>query len=172
MELLFAIGVMGSLCLFGGVALAYAARRFAGKENALVVKIEELLPQTQCAQCGYPGCKPYAEAIAEGRADINLCQPGGERVVRALGDLLGADYRPPAKQAEQPMVALIREDSCIGCTLCIQACPVDCIVGAPKQMHTVIAADCTGCTLCIPPCPVNCIDMVVQPTRPQPEKPA
>ncbi|MBI1362543.1 MAG: electron transport complex subunit RsxB [Proteobacteria bacterium] len=166
-----ALIVMGALCLSGGLALAWAARKFAGNENALVVQIEELLPQTQCAQCGYPGCKPYAEAIVAGEADINQCQPGGERVVKALGQLLGADYRPPAKVAEKPMVAFIREAECIGCTLCIKACPVDCIIGAPKQMHTVITADCTGCTLCIPPCPVNCIDMEMLPPRWQPERP-
>lgn len=125
--------------------------------------IDALLPQTQCRQCGYAGCRPYAEALAARRAGINQCPPGGADTIRDLAALLGAPFQPldPAFGAAKPAaVALIDEPRCIGCTLCIQACPVDAIVGAAKMMHTVIAAECTGCELCIPPCPVDCISMV------------
>jgi electron transport complex protein RnfB len=131
--------------------------------EATVEQIDALLPQTQCAKCGYPGCRPYAEAIARGQAEINGCPPGGETALRNLAALLGRDLQglalPPG--AEQPRAAaFIREDLCIGCTLCIPACPVDAIVGARKQMHTVLSAGCTGCELCAPACPVDCIDML------------
>jgi electron transport complex protein RnfB len=125
--------------------------------------IDALLPQTQCRQCGYPGCRPYAIAIAAGRAGINQCPPGGEETINALAQLLDIPVEPldPAfGVAKPPLVALIDEMTCIGCTLCIQACPVDAIAGAPRLMHTVIAAECTGCALCIAPCPVDCIAMV------------
>ncbi len=131
--------------------------------HSLAEQIDALLPQTQCGQCGYAGCRPYAEAIAAGRADINQCPPGGEDVARDLAALLGVPFKPlnPAfGVCKPPAVAVIDEDLCIGCTLCIQACPVDAIVGAAKLMHTVIAAECTGCELCVPPCPVDCIHMV------------
>src|SRR5688572_9735322 len=122
--------------------------------------IDQLLPQTQCRQCGYAGCRPYAEAIAAGRAAINQCPPGGHEVILDLAALLAIPALPldPARGAQKlPAVAVIEEETCIGCTLCIQACPVDAIVGAAKLMHTVIAEHCTGCELCIPPCPVDCI---------------
>ncbi len=125
--------------------------------------IDALLPQTQCRQCGYAGCRPYAEAIAASRAGINQCPPGGEETIRDLAALLGVPFAPLAPEfgaAKPPAVAVIDEQACIGCTLCIQACPVDAIVGAAKVMHTVIAQECTGCELCIPPCPVDCIQMV------------
>jgi electron transport complex protein RnfB len=129
-----------------------------------VDKIDALVPQTQCGQCTYPGCRPYATAIANGEADINQCPPGGEATIIALADLLGRDVKPlnPEHGVEQDVktVVVIREELCIGCTLCIQACPVDAILGAAKQMHTVIKDECTGCDLCIPPCPVDCIDVV------------
>jgi electron transport complex protein RnfB len=131
--------------------------------NPLADRIDALLPQTQCAKCGYPGCRPYAEAIARNEADINQCPPGGEAGIRKLAALLGRPYHPlnPANGAEQPRrVAVIDEPRCIGCTLCIQACPVDAIVGAPKLMHTVVTELCSGCDLCIAPCPVDCIEMV------------
>jgi electron transport complex protein RnfB len=124
--------------------------------------IDALLPQTQCRKCGYAGCRPYAAAIAEGRADINQCPPGGDDVARDLAALLGVPFKPldPAFGIHQaPAVAAIDEAACIGCTLCIQACPVDAIVGAAKLMHTVITTECTGCKLCLPPCPVDCIRM-------------
>jgi Na+-translocating ferredoxin:NAD+ oxidoreductase subunit B len=130
---------------------------------ALAERIDALLPQTQCRQCGYNGCRPYAEAIAGGEANINRCPPGGIEVMEDLARLLGRAPQPldiACGVTKPPAVALIDETWCIGCTLCIQACPVDAIVGAAKVMHTVIAAECTGCELCIPPCPVDCIAMV------------
>jgi len=125
--------------------------------------IDALLPQTQCRQCGYNGCRPYAEALAAGAAAINRCPPGGEVGIQRLAAHLGVDALPldPACGVHQALrLALIDEDHCIGCTLCIQACPVDAIVGANKLMHTVLADRCTGCDLCTAPCPVDCIDMV------------
>jgi electron transport complex protein RnfB len=135
----------------------------------LADRIDALLPQTQCTKCGFAGCRPYAEAIAAGRAEINQCPPGGEAGIARLAALLGRPPLPlnPAHGVIQPLrVAAIDEARCIGCTLCIQACPVDAIVGAPKLMHTVLASACTGCDLCLPPCPMDCIEMVpVQPPR-------
>jgi len=130
---------------------------------ALEDAIDRVLPQTQCTKCGYPACRPYARAIAAGEAALNRCPPGGDAGIRALAALTGRPYAPldPACGVEAPRrVAVIDEARCIGCTLCIAACPVDAIVGARKQMHTVIEALCTGCDLCLPPCPVDCIDMV------------
>jgi electron transport complex protein RnfB len=132
-------------------------------EGDLAERIEALLPQTQCTQCGYAGCKPYAQAISRGEAGIDQCPPGGDAGVVALAELLGRAPVPvnPVHGLHKPaQVALVREAECIGCTKCIQACPVDAIVGAPKLMHTVIAELCTGCELCLPPCPVDCIDLV------------
>ncbi len=160
--------VFALLCLALGAGLGWAARRFRVEADPVVEQIDAILPQTQCGQCGYPGCRPYAEAIASGAADINQCPPGGEAGVRALADLLGREAKPlnPDNGEEAPRtVAVIDEARCIGCTLCIQACPVDAIIGAPKLMHTVIEAECTGCDLCLPPCPVDCIDMVVPAPR-------
>ena len=131
--------------------------------NDLVDRIDALLPQTQCTKCGYKGCRPYAEAIARGEANINRCPPGGETGIRELAALLGREASPLAPECgtEGPRrVAVIDEPRCIGCTLCIQACPVDAIVGAAKQMHVVITELCTGCDLCLPPCPVDCIEMI------------
>lgn len=139
---------------------------FTRKGNPLIEKIIEtidaILPQTQCRQCTFPGCRPYATAIAEGRADINQCPPGGEEGIRKLADLLGVAFKPFAADVVLPVksVAFIDESACIGCALCIEACPVDAIVGAAKQMHTVISTECTGCVLCIAPCPVDCISMI------------
>lgn len=166
MEHLIAIAVFTGLAAGLGLLLSWAAKRYAVDSDPIVDRIDAVLPQTQCGQCGYPGCRPYAEAIAADQADINQCPPGGEAGVKALAELLGREPKPlnPENgEIKPPMVALIREDECIGCTKCIQACPVDAIVGAAKLMHTVIAEDCTGCELCIPPCPVDCIDMVTVP---------
>ena len=148
---------------FLGLGLGWAARRFRVESDPVVDQIDALLPQTQCGQCNYPGCRPYAEAIAADEADINQCPPGGEAGVQALADLLGRDPKPlnpDHGEASGPTVVRIDEARCIGCTLCIQACPVDAILGAPKLMHTVIEERCTGCDLCLPPCPVDCIDIV------------
>ena len=158
--MLTAILIMALGAIVLGSALGYASIKFKVEGNPLVEKIEAILPQTQCGQCGYPGCKPYAEAIAEGEAEINLCPPGGQEGVRKLADLLGREVKPLDAEEKPKQVALIDEQTCIGCTLCIQACPVDAIVGAAKQMHTIVAVQCTGCELCLPPCPVNCIAMV------------
>jgi electron transport complex protein RnfB len=139
------------------------------RSSPLADAIDALLPQTQCTKCGYAGCRPYAEAIAAGSAPINQCPPGGAAGIAELAALLGRPALPlnPANGIEGPLtVAVIDEALCIGCTLCIQACPVDCIVGAPTKMHTVIGSQCTGCDLCLPPCPMDCIAMVpVQPPR-------
>ncbi|MBA3032206.1 MAG: electron transport complex subunit RsxB [Gammaproteobacteria bacterium] len=161
-----ALAVMALGALVLGAALGFAAVKFKVKGDPLVEKIDAILPQTQCGQCGYPGCKPYAEAIAKGESDINCCPPGGEEGIRKLADLLGREFKELSGEhgIEKPKsVAIIDEQTCIGCTLCIQACPVDAIVGAAKQMHTVIADQCTGCELCLPPCPVDCILMVPLP---------
>jgi electron transport complex protein RnfB len=135
-----------------------------------IQRIDALLPQTQCTRCGFQGCRPYAEAIAEGRADINQCPPGGDAGIAKLAKLLKTAPKPlnPVNGLEKPLeMAVIDESQCIGCTLCIQACPVDAIVGAAKLMHTILADWCTGCELCIAPCPVDCIGMVkVEPERP------
>lgn len=158
-----AITIILALAIVFGLILGYAAIRYKVEGDPLVEKIDALLPQTQCGQCTYPGCRPYAKAIANEEADINQCPPGGEATIIALADLLGKDPKPlnPENGEEKPTtVAVIDEEVCIGCTLCIQACPVDAILGAAKLMHTVIAEECTGCDLCVPPCPVDCIDMV------------
>lgn len=127
-------------------------------------QVDDILPQTQCGLCTYGGCMPYAEAMVFDRAPLNLCPPGGVNTLHALGDLLQQDITQHIPEMEQkakpPMLAVIREDECIGCTKCIQACPVDAILGTSKQMHTVIADECTGCELCVSPCPVDCIDMI------------
>ncbi|KFN47597.1 electron transport complex subunit RsxB [Arenimonas metalli] len=152
-----------------GALLGWAAVRFRVQADPMVERIDRLLPQTQCGQCGFPGCKPYAQAIAAGEADINQCPPGGEAGVRALAELLGREPKPlnPDNGVAKPaVVAVVIEADCIGCTKCIQACPVDAIVGAPKRMHTVIADLCTGCELCLPPCPVDCIELVPPAPRP------
>ena len=156
------IALVGFGILFGAL-LGFAAEKFKVEGDPIVEQIDELLPQTQCGQCGFPGCKPYAESIASGDA-INKCPPGGQATINAIANLL--DVPAPeldaehGEEADVRTVAYIREDECIGCTKCIQACPVDAILGAAKLMHTVIADECTGCDLCVEPCPVDCIDML------------
>ncbi len=158
-----ALTALVGLSLLFGAVLGFAAIRYKVEGNPIVERIDNILPQTQCGQCGYPGCKPYAQAIVDGEA-INKCPPGGQATINALADLL--DIEAPQLdtehgiEAEAKTVAFIREAECIGCTKCIQACPVDAILGAAKQMHTVIVDECTGCDLCVEPCPVDCIDMI------------
>ena len=132
----------------------------------LVERLDRLLPQTQCGQCGYAGCRPYADAMARGEAGIDHCPPGGDAGARALARVLGVPAKPyDRSRGEQlpPQVAVVVEADCIGCTKCIQACPVDAIVGASTAMHVVIDPLCTGCALCVPACPVDCIVMELLP---------
>ena len=160
-------GVIGLtlLTLAGGLLLSWTAKRFRVAGDPLVNSIDQLLPQTQCGQCGHPGCRPYAEAIAQGEP-INRCPPGGQETVDRLAELLGQEAIPLDADPDTvatDTVAFIIESECIGCTKCIQACPVDAIIGAPKLMHTVVFDLCTGCDLCIAPCPVDCIEMIPRP---------
>lgn len=150
--------VLCGLLAIIALLLLWADRRFRDTSDDVVDAINALLPQTQCAQCGYPGCRPYARAVAKGAA-IDLCPPGGSATQQALGQLLGRNPGP-AVTAPQPLKARIDENRCIGCCLCVDACPVDAIVGAPQWLHTVIEERCTGCELCLAPCPVDCIDLV------------
>ena len=165
-HILLVIALFSLLALLFGLLLGYAAVRFRVEADPIVEKLDALLPQTQCGQCGYPGCRPYAEAIANGDV-INKCVPGGEPTIKRIAELMGVEVpvdgpvEPPVKK-----VAFIHEDLCIGCTKCIQACPVDAIVGAAKMMHTVIKSECTGCDLCVDPCPTDCIEMIEVPTTP------
>lgn len=138
---------------------------------ALIDAVDALLPQTQCGKCGHPGCRPYAEAIAAGEA-INRCPPGGQATLERLAQLTDRPVVPLEQPAQLPLAANIREAECIGCTKCIQACPVDAIMGASKRMHTVITDECTGCELCVAPCPVDCIDLVPHPQWQAAECPA
>ena len=159
---IIAVLVAAALAVTLGVALGWAAERIEPDADSLVDRIDALLPQTQCGQCRYPGCRPYAAAIASGAAEIDRCPPGGEVTVRALAALLDRAPRPLDPEFGTPksaQVAWIDEARCIGCARCLPACPVDAIVGAPRQMHTVIAARCTGCELCLPPCPVDCFEL-------------
>ena len=155
-------GIAAGLALTVGAALGWAASRLPPATGRLVERINAVLPQTQCGQCRYPGCRPYAQAIADGEADIDRCPPGGEATVRALAALLDRAPRPVDPSygtPKPPAVAWIDEERCIGCARCLPACPVDAIVGAPRYMHTVVAAQCTGCELCLAPCPVDCIEL-------------
>ncbi len=156
--MLTAIITVAVIALLAGIALSYASQQLPPTENDLVEQVNDLLAQTQCAQCGYPGCRPYAAAIVNSSAAINLCPPGGDDTVRRLANLLGRPVLPLAEQPE-PAVAVIDESLCIGCVHCRNACPVDAIVGAHQLMHTVIESECTGCELCVAPCPVDCISM-------------
>jgi electron transport complex protein RnfB len=155
-----AVITIALLALLAGLALSYASQSLPADSGQLVEQVNELLPQTQCAQCGYPGCRPYAQAIVDDGVTINLCPPGGDDTIRRLATLLGTDVLPLAeKQALERAVAVIDESLCIGCMHCRNACPVDAIVGAHQLMHTVIQKECTGCELCVAPCPVDCISM-------------
>lgn len=162
--MLILIGVVIVIALLMGGLLAFASIKFKVQSNPLVEQLDNLLPQSQCGQCGYAGCFPYAEAIINNNAPINLCTPGGEAVCAKIAELLGVDT-PSEKPSEKdsnnslPLVAFIHEEQCIGCTKCLQVCPVDAIIGTNKMVHTVIGELCTGCKLCVAPCPTDCITM-------------
>lgn len=170
LTLMLAIAALSTLALVCGAILGYAARRFKVEEDPVAGRIDALLPQSQCAQCGFPGCRPYAEAVAAGEP-INKCVPGGEAVMLKLAAVMNIEPQPLAgdDNVSQPpaRVAWIDEGNCIGCTKCIQACPVDAIVGATRAVHTVVTDLCTGCDLCVAPCPTDCIEM--RPVKPSTE---
>jgi len=155
-----AVLTIAVIALVAGLALGFASRTLPADSDELIEQVNALLPQTQCAQCGYPGCRPYAEAIIAGTAAINLCPPGGDNTIKRLAAKLGKDVLPVAEPVSlERAAAVIDETLCIGCTHCRSACPVDAIVGAHQLMHTIIEVECTGCELCIAPCPVDCISM-------------
>lgn len=155
-----AVLTITAIALVAGLLLGYASSRLPADTEQLVDRVNGLLPQTQCAQCGYAGCRPYAAAIVDDDEAINLCPPGGAETVQRLADLLGREPTVPAGKSVSPgSVAMIDESLCIGCTHCRDVCPVDAIVGAHQFMHTIIASECTGCELCVPRCPVDCIRM-------------
>ena len=161
--ILTAVVTITGIALAAGLLLGFVSRRLAPSSDRLVDRVNDLLPQTQCAQCGYPGCRPYAAAVIKEEAAINLCSPGGDATVRRLAELLDRTPLPVAETAAAATVdavAIIDESLCIGCTWCRDACPVDAITGAHRFMHTVIASECTGCALCVPRCPVDCISMI------------
>lgn len=163
--------ILFSLYAFAGIYHSFKRRH--SQQRLLVDKINQLLPQTQCGQCGFEGCRPYARAISQGEA-VNQCPPGGIETIAKLTTLLNEQVKtlnPAHGKFEVFKVAVIREDECIGCIKCIRACPVDAILGGPKLMHTVIEAECTGCDLCVDPCPVDCIDMVPLITNVTPDWP-
>ena len=158
--ILTAVITIAGIALAAGLLLSVVSRLLPADENNLVETVNDLLPQTQCAQCGYPGCRPYADAIVNKDEVINLCPPGGNETVKRLAAMLGRDPLPlEVDSAMATTLAVIDEALCIGCTHCREVCPVDAIVGAHQLMHTVIAQECTGCELCIDRCPVDCIDM-------------
>lgn len=159
--IIIAIIAIAALAAVFGVILGFASVKFKVEADPIVDQIDDILPQTQCGQCGYPGCRPYAEAIANGD-DITKCPPGGQAGIEKLADLMGVDVPTAGDEVAESTktVAFIHEDMCIGCTKCIQACPVDAIVGGTKALHTVIKSECTGCDLCVAPCPTDCIEMI------------
>lgn len=165
-QTVMALAGMVALSTVFGLLILWVSKRFKVQGNPIVEQINNILPQTQCGQCNYPGCKPYAEAIANSEAPINQCPPGGQEGIRKLAELLDVEVlelNPENGEEEADQVVEIVEADCIGCTKCIQVCPVDAIVGAAKHMHTVILSECTGCDLCIPACPVDCIIRIPAP---------
>lgn len=164
MSTLYLLLIITALALIFGAILGFSSIKLKVEADPIVEKLDALLPQSQCGQCGYPGCKPYAEAIANGD-EITKCIPGGQAVIINIAEVMGVE--PPRLEGEEPIakVAFIDEAMCIGCTKCIQACPVDAIIGTNKAMHTIIPDLCTGCELCVPPCPTDCIIMKPVPTK-------
>ena len=161
-KLMYSVLVLGSVSLLIGALLGWLNKRYVKQDKQLVDEIEALLPLTQCAQCGFPGCRSYAQAIADGGAR-NQCPPGGADTITNLASLLGRKAVPLNERYgsyKPSKVAFIDEPACIGCSLCIPVCPVDAIVGAPQLMHTVLEEHCTGCELCLEPCPVDCITLL------------
>jgi electron transport complex protein RnfB len=161
-DIWIAIAVLGVISLIFGGLLGYASQKFKEDKDPIVNQIDSLLPQSQCAQCGYPGCLPYADAVGTKGEAINKCVPGGEATMLKIAAVLNIDPQEVnQKDAHKTVrrVAFVDESRCIGCTKCILSCPVDAIIGARKTMHTVVSDICTGCELCISPCPTNCITM-------------
>lgn len=156
----FVGGMIVLAALSGGVLqmLAVRLQHNQSRLQTLGERINAELPQLQCAECGYAGCRPYAEAIAREEVGIDLCPPGGAETARRLATLLNVDA-PPMTTAPPRLLAFIREEDCVGCALCLPVCPTDAIIGSQRHSHTVVAADCVGCALCLPPCPVDCIEM-------------
>lgn len=162
--LYLAIVIIAIIALIFGAVLGYSSIKLKVEADPIVDQIDAILPQSQCGQCGYPGCKPYAQAVADGD-EITKCIPGGRETVVKIAELMGVDVPETDGETPEPMVAYIIEQDCIGCTKCIAACPVDAIIGTNKAMHTVIADFCTGCELCVAPCPTDCIKMIkIKPT--------
>jgi len=157
--MLSAVIIVGVLGILMGTALGFAARFFAVEGDPLRGEIEELLPGSQCGQCGYPGCGPAAEAVAEGTASVTMCPPGGRALAEALAEKLGVSVDLSGVEEKAPAVAFVHEHLCVGCTKCFKRCPTDAIVGGPKQIHAVFADACTGCEKCYDVCPTECIEM-------------
>lgn len=154
-----AVLIIALLGLAMGAALGLAARIFAVEGNPLKAQVEELLPGSQCGQCGYPGCGPAADAVANGEAPVTLCPPGGKALAEALADILGVSVDLSGVEDKAPLIAFVHEHLCVGCTKCFKRCPTDAIVGGPKQIHAVFADACTGCEKCFEVCPTECIEM-------------
>jgi electron transport complex protein RnfB len=167
MQPIISLFIISFVALIFGIVVMWVSKKYKVEGNPIVEQINAILPQTQCGQCNFPGCKPYAEAIASGEAAINQCPPGGEEGIKKLAELLDMevlDLNPEnGSEKDLDMVVEVVEKDCIGCTKCIQVCPVDAIIGAAKQMHTIILDSCTGCDLCIPACPVDCIISIPAP---------
>ncbi len=156
------LAAIGSLTVLGtgmGILLGYAAQKLKVEGNPLVQEIEDLLPGSQCGQCGFPGCSPAAEAIANGEAPVTSCPPGGKALAQALGDKMGVSVDLSAVEDSGPLVAFVNEELCIGCTRCLKRCPTDAIVGASKQIHAVVEDACTGCKKCVDICPTECLEI-------------
>ena len=161
--MIFDILILTALGLSLGILLGAASAYFAVEGNPLQSEIEDLLPGSQCGQCGYPGCSPAAAALVSGEANITLCPPGGRTVAQQLAEKLGVSADLSDMEDKEPTIARVRDDLCIGCTKCFKRCPTDAIIGGPKQIHAVISDACTGCEKCFEVCPTECIDMITIP---------